>query len=74
MLVGYLDLLNPNCSGAFISSLSVPLIFYKFKALKTREFVGKFKNTYSSLLILESTIITGERLSIFTYFKYVFYL
>ena len=49
--------------GAFISSLSVPLIFYKFKALKTENLFGKFKNILLVCLFLESTIITGERLS-----------
>ena len=49
--------------GAFIASLSTPLIFYHFKSYKDLNYKKNLLNFLIIFLFIESTLITGERLS-----------
>ena len=49
--------------GAFISGLSIPLIFYYFGTFKSNKLTKNILNILATCIFLQSTLITGERLS-----------
>lgn len=50
--------------GSFIAKLSCPIIFYNISRLKSVSIEKKFKIILFLLLLFESVLITGERLSL----------
>ena len=50
--------------GSFIAKLSCPIIFYNISRLKSVSIEKKFKIIFFLLLLFESVLITGERLSL----------
>jgi len=55
--------------GAFIASLSSPLIFYFLKNIQLKD----YKKIFFILLLFESTLITGERLAFLMIFFCIFF-
>lgn len=55
--------------GAFIASLSPPLIFYTIKKIQLSNYKKKILKIFFIILIFETVFITGERLSLILVFS-----